>query len=305
MSLCVASCQFPTSADVDANAGHVGALLREARARGARVAHFPEACLSGYAGADLESPTSIDFARLRMRTEELLALAGELGLWLVLGSTHPLTPPHKPHNSVYVVDDQGRLIDRYDKRFCAGDASEETGDLAHYTPGNHTTTFDVDGVRCGVLICHDYRYPELFRDAKRRGVQLMFHSFHAGHVPPERLARNREAIGEENLERSHGASFPEITMHATLVAVAASSHMWISAANSSARESCWGSFFVRADGVTTGRLDRHVTGMLISDVDVDAPLYESTAAWRDRAMEGRLHSGTLVADERSNNRSQL
>ncbi len=305
MPLALATCQFPTSSDVDANAGHVDALMREAHARGARVAHFPEACLSGYAGADIESPTSIDFARLRARTEELFALAGELGLWLVLGSTHPLTPPNKPHNSVYVVDDRGRLVDRYDKRFCAGDATEETVDLAHYTPGDHTTTFDVDGVRCGVLICHDYRYPELYRDAKRCGVQLLFQSFHAAHAAPARVARMREGIGEDNVERSHGASYPEITMHATLVAVAASSHIWISAANSSARESCWGSFFVRADGVTTGRLDRHATDVLVSEVDVDAPLYESTAAWRNRAMAGQLHSGTLVDDERSTDRSHL
>jgi predicted amidohydrolase len=47
----------------------------------------------------------------------VLVLAGALRLWVVLGSAHRLTPPHKPHNSLYVISDQGRIIDSYDKRF--------------------------------------------------------------------------------------------------------------------------------------------------------------------------------------------
>jgi predicted amidohydrolase len=38
---------------------------------------------------------------------------------VVLGSAHPLTPPHRPHNSLYVISDKGQLVDRYDKRFCS------------------------------------------------------------------------------------------------------------------------------------------------------------------------------------------
>ncbi|MBN6040103.1 hypothetical protein [Amycolatopsis sp. 195334CR] len=43
--------------------------------------------------------------------------------------------------------------------------------------------------------------------------------------------------------------------------------------------------------------------MLISEVDTDAVLYDSTAQWRDRAMNGVLHSGTLVDDPRSRSRT--
>jgi hypothetical protein len=31
----------------------------------------------------------------------------------VLGSAHPLTPPHRPHNSLYVISDQGHVVNRY------------------------------------------------------------------------------------------------------------------------------------------------------------------------------------------------
>ena len=43
----------------------------------------------------------------------------------------------------------------------------------------------------------------------------------------------------------------------------------------------------------------------ISWVNPDAPLYDSTVAWRERAMRGILHSGTLVRDRRSDERTCL
>jgi deaminated glutathione amidase len=62
---------------------------------------------------------------------------------------------------------------------------------------------------------------------------------------------------------------------------------------------------VRPDGVVTGRLRRHAPGILISEVDTDAGIDDSTVAWRERAMDGVLHSGTLVRDERSEARTRL
>ena len=305
MTLTVATCQFPVDADPRRNARHALRLLRAAKARGADVAHFAECSLSGYAGSDLPDLSGLDWDRLEGLTREVVAACGELGIWALLGSTHRLARGRKPHNSVYVVDPRGRVADRYDKRFCAGDRAARTGDLAHYTPGDHAAVFEIGGVRCGVLICHDYRYPELYRDYVKRGVRLLFHSFHAGHVPQARLRALRTAVGARNLRWNAGANLPAITMPATTIAEAANNGLWISAANTSARESCFGSFFVRPDGVTTGRLPRHRTGLLLSTVDLREPIYDSTAAWRGRAMRGVLHSGRLVSDPRSRERKRI
>jgi deaminated glutathione amidase len=305
MKLSVATCQFPTSADIRSNFQYVAQLMKHAREQGAEVAHFPEACLSGYAGADLESYDGFDWQILHECTYQLIALAGALELWTILGSTHKLSAPHKPHNSLYIISDRGQLLDRYDKRFCWGDASEQTGDLAHYTAGNHLSVFAIKGIRCGALICNDYRYPELYREYKRRGVQLMFHSYHAAHISAKRFRRMEAAVGKAHHALSRGTTYPGITMPATMIAAAASNYMWISCPNSSARESCWGSFFVRADGVITGQLERHSTDSLLSTVDTEVDLYDSTRAWRDRALAGILHSGSLVQDERSEKRTEV
>ena len=94
-------------------------------------------------------------------------------------------------------------------------------------------------------------------------------------------------------------------MPATMVAEAANSHLWISCSNSSVRESCWPASFVRPDGVVTGRLRRNVAGVLVSEVDTAETIHDATVAWRDRAMSGVLHSGTLMRDARSEEPTNL
>jgi hypothetical protein len=39
--------------------------------------------------------------------------------------------------------------------------------------------------------------------------------------------------------------------------------------------------------------------------NLEQDLYDSTAVWRDRAMAGVLHSGTLVSDPRSADQTAL
>ena len=299
MKLSVATCYVPVDADIRRNRRYVLQQMRTAHAHGADVAHFPEACLSGYAGTDFPSYRGFDWPRLAAYTQDILDLAGHLGLWVLLGSTHPLTPLHKPHDSVYVINARGRLVDRYDKRFCS------TEDLAHYSPGNHATVFSLKGLRCGVLICYEYAFPELYREYKRRGVQLVFHSYHAGHASPERVKVFERQVGARFVPLNRGASFPEIRMPAAMQAAATSNYVSISCNNTAARHSCFPSFFVRADGIITGRLRRNLPGVLMSTVDTSARLYHGTAGWRDRAMRGVLHSGTLVRDQRSAERTRL
>lgn len=114
-------------------------------------------------------------------------------------------------------------------------------------------------------------------------------------------------IGPE-LERLNPApsfTYPGITMPAAMTTAAACNHLWISCPNSSAPESLWPAFFVRADGITISRLRRNTPGLLVATVDTEQGLYDSTAVWRNRAMSGVLYSGTRLHDERSTDRTSL
>jgi deaminated glutathione amidase len=306
-TLTVATCQFPVSADAEINLRWIQRQVRTAAERGATVAHFPEGALSGYAGVDFATFDGYDWDSLRRASERLLPLARALGIWLVVGSAHRLSGGRRPHNSVYVIDSHGEIVDRYDKRFCSGDTEHNRGDLAHYSPGDHPSIWQIGAVRCGALICYDYRFPELYREYKKAGVELIFHSFHAANASEERMTAIGNTIGTHLRASNRAATFtyPGITMPASTTAAAAANHVWISCPNSSARESAWPAFFVRADGITTGRLRRNVPGVLITVVDTDAELYDSTRAWRGRALEGTLHSGNVVRDRRSADRTSL
>jgi len=289
MPLQVATCQFPSTADIRANLRWVRRQMRRAHARGADVAHFHETCLSGYAGVDMRSLRGFDWALLQDATAQVMALAAELELWVVLGTTHRLTPPHKPHNSLLIIDSRGRVVERYDKRFCTGTGSAGSGDLCHYSPGSHFSVFRVRGYRCGALICHDFRYDELVREYRRRRVQVLFHSYHNGHASAAKAAVHRDRY------RS--------IVTATMQTYAANNHMWISAANTATRESYWPGFFVRPDGTIAGRLRNNAAGLLLSTVAKSARFDDASAAWRLRALRGVLHSGRLVSDPRSRDRT--
>jgi predicted amidohydrolase len=281
----VATCQFPVGGDVSRNARAIRGLMRAARARGAHAAHFCETALSGYAGVDIPTLEGYDWERHADELKGIMALAAELSLWVIVGSTHRLTGPRKPHNSLYIVNDNGRLVNRYDKRFCTG------SDLRHYTPGSAFTVFDMHGVRCGALICYDFRFPELYREYYKRGVKLMFHSFHMAHGRPVTAKDGGNILG-------HIAP-------ASVFAHAASNAMWISAPNSSARVSRWSTFVARPDGMLSERLPLHRTGMIVSTIDTARDFYDAPGKNRDRAVRGLLSSLPPVKDPRSQARRAI
>jgi predicted amidohydrolase len=193
------SCQFAVTDQPQRNAARIVSQLEAARRQGAHVAHFCEGALSGYAPHDLPSYAGYDWSALRYAATLVMAAARELQIAVVMGTAHTLGKKHLPHNSVYVVDARGRLLDRYDKRFCAGATNDPEGELACYSPGDHPCVFSLRGVRCGVLICHEYRYPEFVREYRRLGVQLIFHSYHAGNIAPASLRAMRAQVGARHI----------------------------------------------------------------------------------------------------------
>jgi len=79
--------------------------------------------------------------------------AGSLGIWVILGSHHFEQDQTKPFNSLYIISDKGVIHDRYDKRLLTG----TQGDMEHrhYTPGKKPVVFHINGIACGLLICHE------------------------------------------------------------------------------------------------------------------------------------------------------
>jgi hypothetical protein len=52
-------------------------------------------------------------------------------------------------------------------------------------------------------------------------------------------------------------------------------------------------------------MEKNKAGILVTEIDTEEAFYDSTRAWRERAIEGKYHSGQAVADPRSDNRTDL
>lgn len=84
----------------------------------------------------------------------------------------------KPRLTALVIQPNGDVDGFQDK--VQLDPSED----ARYEPGGERRLFELDGVRFGIVICHEgFRYPETVRWAARRGAQLVFHPFYDEAAP--------------------------------------------------------------------------------------------------------------------------
>jgi predicted amidohydrolase len=273
----IATCQFAEGFRPRRNGAIVRRYLAKAAKRGADIVHFHECALSGY-GPEI-AREDYDWAALREATESVMAEAAKRRIWVAVGSSHPLTGSNHPHNSLYLISPAGKIVDRYDKRFLTA------GDIDIFTAGDHWVTFELKGVRCGLLICYDVRFPKAYEELYKLGVKVVFQSFHNAHY--------------------EAPTIHEHIMRQTVQAQAGMHGMCISATNSSARYSAWPSVFVTPDGRITGQLPRNRSGLMVNTFDPAADYYSAGVQFRDQAIRGALHTGRTLCDARSRDRTSL
>ena len=133
-------------------------------------------------------------------------------------------------------------------------------------------------MRCGLLICHEWRYPEAYRQYQALGVEVVLQSWHDGGLGP------REARGE-------GAVYAAV-IPATVQGHAACNHFWICGANTSRRFCCFGGFAVRPDGTFLARQPRHRAGVLVHTIDTAKEYADPAAHLRDPVRRGLLDRGS-------------
>jgi predicted amidohydrolase len=167
----VATVQMRSTRDLAANVQRTVAHLRRCAELKADVAVFPECSVSGY----------FDDVILRLTAKELadaeMALGRackELRIWAIVGI--PVREGGKLFNSAVVIDDAGKVRERYHKVQLA----ERWPD-----PGDHLSVFRVKGVPCSTIICHDERYPELVRLPVLAGARVVFYLSHESPLAQE------------------------------------------------------------------------------------------------------------------------
>ncbi len=261
----IATSQFAVSRSIKRNAKQICDYMRGAKKAKADVVHFPEGALSGYVGFDFANFEGFDWGLLEEQTRNISALAAKLKIWVVLGSIHPSANPNRPYNCLYLLGPDGKIAQRYDKRFCT------RGELRKITPGNRFVFFTVNGVKCSLLICFDLRFPELYRQLYKKGVNCVFQSFYNA--------------------RQKGASVHTHIMRQSMQCRAATNRFWVSMSNASGYYSPYPSCFIGPDGVIERQLRQNEAGIMVNTVDLKKKFYDPMAGFREMAIEGKLNNG--------------
>jgi predicted amidohydrolase len=271
----IAIAQLPITANARQNGSQVRAIMREAAAGHARLVQFPEGMLSGYAKNPIQDWSEVNWEIVREELAQVMALAAELRIWVVLGSAHPLTPPHRPHNSLYIISDQGKLVNRYDKRMCS-----HTETTRFYTPGLEPVVFDVDDFRFGCIICVEINFPTLFIEYAKLGMDCLLLSSYS----------------------SDSIFYLKARAHAAI------HNCWIALSTPSESNDLMMSGLIGPDGEACNRMTIP-EGLVIDDMDRDAPELDialnKARPWRASANSGEFHSGWLVTDPRSTDKTVL
>ena len=191
-TLRVAACQIdPQLGDVEGNLDRIGRAVAEAAAAGAVLAVLPEAAVTGYAFGSLEEARPVARRASVVAMEVLAGMAQVHRMTVICGTLE--AQGDEVFNAALVVTANGK---RYTYRKMH---LPYLGVDRFTTPGpNAPSVIDVGGLRIGVLICYDLRFPEAARMCALDGADLIALptnwpvgvDFHPGIFAPSRAAEN-------------------------------------------------------------------------------------------------------------------
>jgi predicted amidohydrolase len=246
-------------------------LMTRAHDEGARLVQFGEGALCSPNKRLLSSDRAIvaaaDWTRFawaaqRRELEAIAAHAAALRLWTVVGAVHRLSEPHRPHNSLYVIDDHGRVVTRYDERMLSN-----TKISFMYSPGTSPITFDVEDVRFGCALGMESQYPELFAGYEDAGVHCVLLS-----------------------TMDNGATFAlQAQAHAS------TNSYWVGYATAAADAEAAPSGLSAPEGTWARRCPPEPTAALVT-ADIGREHEERARPWRRTARTGR-YAGAVVDDD--------
>lgn len=191
-TLRVAACQIdPQLGEVEANLKRITAAVADAAAAGAVVAVLPEAAVTGYAFGSLDEALPVARRAGVAAFDVIAGLAAANGMTIICGTLE--SQGDEVFNAALMATPDGR---RYTYRKMH---LPFLGIDRFATPGpDAPSVVEVDGLRIGVLICYDLRFPEAARMCALDGADLIALptnwpvgvDFHPGIFAPARAAEN-------------------------------------------------------------------------------------------------------------------
>jgi predicted amidohydrolase len=246
----VALLQTRTPATHAAALAHILPLVEEAAAAGARLICTPEGTNILQKHRETLLPQLTPLAEDPV-VNGLRAAAARLGVWIDIGSALVTRADGKAANRQVLVRPDGSIAATYDKLHMF-DVDLPTGETAResatYEPGDRAVVAEADGLRLGLSICYDLRFPALYRAFALAGAEAMT-------IPAA-------------FTRPTGEAHWEVLMRAR--AIETGSYV-LAAAQGGVHEDgrgTWGrSLVVGPWGQVVAKLDHDEPGVLVADLD--------------------------------------
>ena len=152
--------------DVQGNLQKIRTHVQAGAEAGCRLLLFPEISDLGYDMPAIARHGLDSWPQVR---EYLLGLAAEFDICLVCGVCLPGEAGLA--NALVAFGPQGTILREYRKihLFQTRDANE----TRIFSPGGQIACFELDGIRFGLSICYDLRFPELYRVQALEGCQVL------------------------------------------------------------------------------------------------------------------------------------
>jgi omega-amidase len=156
--------------DVDANLRKIRDLSSQAWQGGAELVVFPEAAETGYSMPVIQARAT---SWSEGAVPELQRMAQDLSIAIICGVSE--RDGASIYNSQVFIDANGKVLGSYRKTHLFTAAL--IGEDKCFTPGNELKSFPFGGLRLGLTICYDLRFPELYRTlAIEEGVNVFINS---------------------------------------------------------------------------------------------------------------------------------
>lgn len=164
--------QMNSQPDIAVNLAQAHELLTQAKTQGACVALLPEMFLT------LDGKQYRSIAQAPYYVALLGEWARQLQLWIIAGALPQATHEDARVSSACLVfNDQGQQVARYNKiHLFDAEVSDDQGryrESDHFAPGQDVVVVDTPCGRLGLAICYDLRFPELFRQLREQGAEII------------------------------------------------------------------------------------------------------------------------------------
>ncbi|MCB8883119.1 N-carbamoyl-D-amino-acid hydrolase [Acidisoma cellulosilytica] len=185
----LAACQMgpvQSSASRPEVVGRLIHLLERAAKDGATLAVFPELALTTFFPRwEIDNETKLDVfyeaSFPNAETQPLLDAARRLRIGFAIGFAEMVQDgaAKQRFNTMALVDAEGQVAGLYRKMHVPGSEMPEPGVTVHlerryFAPGNlGFPVFDIDGLRVGLALCNDRRWPETYRMLCLNGAEIV------------------------------------------------------------------------------------------------------------------------------------